>query len=133
VAAIPARRCRVDVGGCDEPAPVIGRAQQRSEARTGVEARPAEPVDRSGPCDKRRRLAVADQRVVFNPSRCLPLDLEPDLTPPCFAHASSRLRPTMWSSKRRSIAAPEGGRGKGLGVRGKGLGKGQPAKNEAGA
>ena len=44
-----------------------GVAEQRGEARARVEAREAEPVDRAAALDERRRLQVADQRVVLDP------------------------------------------------------------------
>ena len=48
------------------PAAMFAAAEQRGEAGGGVEARPAEPVDRSVAPDQRRGLAVADERVVFD-------------------------------------------------------------------
>ena len=46
---------------------MLGRAEKRGEARTRVEAGEAEPVDRAAALDERRRLQVADQRVVLDP------------------------------------------------------------------
>ncbi len=51
--------------GCDQPASVLGAAQEGREAGAGIEAGPAEPVDRAVGPDQGRRLAVADQRVPF--------------------------------------------------------------------
>ena len=50
----------------NQPAAVVGRAEQGGEAGAGVEARPAEPVDRTVEGDERGRVAVADQRIVFD-------------------------------------------------------------------
>ena len=52
-----------------QPAAMIRRAQQRGETRRRVEARQAKPVDGPVAGNQRRRLAVADQGVVFNPRR----------------------------------------------------------------
>ena len=49
-----------------EPAAVIGRAEERGETGAGVEAREAEPVDGPVAADERRRLAIADERVVLD-------------------------------------------------------------------
>ena len=53
----------------EQPAPVRLVAEQRGEAGGRVEARQAEPVDRAVVADERRRLGVADQRVVLDPQR----------------------------------------------------------------
>ena len=67
VVAVPARR-PVNAGRRrEQPAAVIGVAEQRREARTRVEAREAAPVDRPVAADERRRLQVADERVVLDP------------------------------------------------------------------
>src|SRR5688500_5554252 len=61
-----APRPRLGIGRRDAPAAVLGRAQERREAGRGIEARPAQPVDRAIARDERGGLAVADQRVVFD-------------------------------------------------------------------
>ena len=48
-------------------AAVLRRAEQRRETGIGIEARPAQPVDRAVAADQRRGLAVADQAIIFNP------------------------------------------------------------------
>jgi hypothetical protein len=52
--------------GCHAPVSVPLVAEQRGEARGRIEARQAEPVDRSVPADQRRRLHVADQAIVLD-------------------------------------------------------------------
>ena len=49
-----------------EPPPVLCHTKQAGEAGVGVEAWPAQPVDRAVPAYKGRRLAIADQGVVFD-------------------------------------------------------------------
>ena len=66
VLEVAARR-RAAGRGCEQPAAVVLVAEQRGEAGTGVEAGEAEPVDRAAAVDERRRLEVADQRVVLDP------------------------------------------------------------------
>src|SRR5688572_23769999 len=53
----------------NQPAAMLGRAEQRREAGARIEARQTEPIDRAIARDERRALAVADQRVVFNVRR----------------------------------------------------------------
>src|SRR5581483_8206444 len=67
VVQIAARR-RTAGFGSDEPAAVLLRAEERCEARTGVEPRKAEPVDGPAAFDERRGLQVADQGVVLDAS-----------------------------------------------------------------
>ncbi len=55
--------------GCDEPAAVLGLAEQRGEARGRVEAGETEPVDGAIPPHEGGRLAVAEQRVVLDLQR----------------------------------------------------------------
>ncbi len=50
----------------DLPIAVVPGSEQRGEARTRREGRPAQPVDRPIPRDQRCRLAVADQAVVLD-------------------------------------------------------------------
>jgi len=66
VVAIAPRDPRLRVDGRDLPASVLGRAEQRGEAGAAVEARPAQPVDRAVAADQRRRLAVANERVILD-------------------------------------------------------------------
>src|SRR5215472_7784653 len=65
--APPDPRLRVD--GRDLPASVLGRAEQRGEARAAVETRPTQPVDRAVAADQRRRFAVANERVILDRGR----------------------------------------------------------------
>ena len=53
----------------NEPAAIIGGPEQRGKARGRIEAGPAQPIDRAVAADQSRRLAVADQRIVFD-SQC---------------------------------------------------------------
>ena len=48
------------------PVAVVLGAEQRGEAGRRVEVREAQPVDRAVPADQRRRLQVAEQRVVLD-------------------------------------------------------------------
>ena len=45
---------------------MLGTAEQRREARAGVDPRDAPPVDRARVVDERHRLRVADDRVVLD-------------------------------------------------------------------
>ena len=65
VAAIAAADAGVRAGGFNQPASVLGRAEQRGEARGGIEARPTEPINRTGARHQRGRFAVSNQRVIF--------------------------------------------------------------------
>ena len=56
----------VAAGRRDPPVPVPVLPQQPGEAGLGVEPGQAEPVDRSVPAHQRRRVQVADQRVVLD-------------------------------------------------------------------
>src|SRR5512138_3489441 len=49
------------------PPAVLGRAEERGEARGRVETRQAQPVDRAVAPHQRSALAVADQRIVLDP------------------------------------------------------------------
>ena len=71
VVAVAARRAADLVPGREQPAAVIGRAEQRREARARVEAREAAPVDRPVAADERGGLQVADEGVVLDPHRPL--------------------------------------------------------------
>ena len=51
----------------DDPAAMVGVTEDGGEARAGVEARKARPVDRAVTADECRRLQVADQAVVLDP------------------------------------------------------------------
>src|SRR5262249_31394370 len=50
----------------DLPMTVLACAKQGGKTRIGIEARPAQPVDRAIARDQRRRLAIANQAVVFD-------------------------------------------------------------------
>ena len=54
---------------CNEPAAVIGRAQERGETGARVESRQAQPVDRAVLAYEGGRMAVTDQGVVFDAER----------------------------------------------------------------
>ena len=64
--AIPAPCLPHGVARGDEPAAMLGRSEQCSEARARVEPREAEPVDRPVAADQRGRLRVSDEGVVFD-------------------------------------------------------------------
>ena len=64
--AIATRDLRLRMGRRDRPAAVVLVAEQAGEHRGGIEARPAQPVDRAVAPDERRGLTVADHRVVFD-------------------------------------------------------------------
>jgi hypothetical protein len=55
--------------GCKKPPAVIGVSQQRGKASSRIEAGPAQPIDRAVAADQSRRLAVADERIVFDSKR----------------------------------------------------------------
>ena len=50
----------------DQPAAILGGAQERREASSGVEPRNAKPIDRAIAADQRSRFAIADQRIIFD-------------------------------------------------------------------
>ena len=52
-----------------QPAAVVGRPEERGEERVRVEAREAEPVDRSVLADEREAAEVSDDGVVFDAGR----------------------------------------------------------------
>ncbi len=51
---------------CDEPASVLGFAEQGGEGRARVDPRSAPPVDRATSLDQRHRVGVPDDRVVLD-------------------------------------------------------------------
>jgi hypothetical protein len=53
----------------NEPTPILSFTEQGGKARSRIETRPAQPIDRAVAADKSRRLAVAYQRVVFDAQR----------------------------------------------------------------
>src|SRR4029077_9296468 len=53
----------------EEPAAVALVAEERGEARTGVEVGETQPVDSAFAADQRHRLQVADHAVVLDPHR----------------------------------------------------------------
>ncbi len=69
ILAVGTRRLGVPVDGPEQPAAVLGRAEQRGKASPAVESGPTEPVDRPVLGDERRRLAVADQGIIFDLGR----------------------------------------------------------------
>jgi len=52
---------------CDQPAAVLGLAQQRGEASFRIETGPAQPIDGAIAPDEGAGVAVADQGVIFDP------------------------------------------------------------------
>jgi hypothetical protein len=60
----------LDVGrGRELPVTVTPFAEQRREARIGIESRDVHPLDRAVVGDERRRPRIADQRVVLDAQR----------------------------------------------------------------
>src|SRR6185437_15875963 len=53
----------------EQPPAMVGGAEERCKASGGIEARSAQPVDRSIAPDQGGRAVVADHRVVFDPHR----------------------------------------------------------------
>src|SRR5581483_4695628 len=51
----------------EQPAAVLPPAEDRAETGARVEAGERQPVDRAGAADERRRLQVAEERVVLDP------------------------------------------------------------------
>src|SRR5262245_12476822 len=52
--------------GSYDPATMLGRSEQRTEAGAGIETRPAQPIDRSVLADQGSRLAIADDAIVLD-------------------------------------------------------------------
>src|SRR5215207_11559766 len=69
VAAVPAPRRADWAGRCDQPPTVFLGAKQSSEDGPRVEPRYTQPVDRPIAANQRRRLRIADNRVVLNRQR----------------------------------------------------------------
>src|SRR5713226_2540689 len=69
VVPIATRRARGLIERLDLPMAVARLAEQRSEARAAIEARPAQPIDGAAVGDEGGGLAIADERVVLDP-RC---------------------------------------------------------------
>ena len=55
--------------GGDPPRPVVLVTQELGKARTGIESRQAEPVDRSVPSDQGDGVQIADDSVVLDGKR----------------------------------------------------------------
>src|SRR5215467_2506183 len=53
----------------NEPPAVIGFPEQGGKTRSRIETGPAQPIDRAVTADQSCRLAVADQRIVFDSQR----------------------------------------------------------------
>ena len=57
------------IDGRQKPSTVALVAEQRREARIGIESRPAKPVDRPVAADQGGRFAIAHECIVFDPQR----------------------------------------------------------------
>src|SRR5205814_2850973 len=66
VAAITAARRFDFIRGQETPAAIFFVAEQRREARTRIEARETEPIDRTVATDKRPGLRVTQECVIFD-------------------------------------------------------------------
>src|SRR5208337_4939106 len=53
----------------DEPSAILGRPEQRGEARRRIEPGPAQPVDRAVGAGQSHRFAIANEGVIFNSQR----------------------------------------------------------------
>jgi len=60
-------------GGCEKPSSVVRGAEQRGEARRGIEMWQARPVHGTVAPDQRRRLKITDESVVFDAHAETPL------------------------------------------------------------
>src|SRR6185436_6680760 len=69
VPAITPCYSRFRVARLDLPVTVIMLSEQRREASVGIKAGPAQPVEGTMARDKRRPIAVTDQRIVFDERR----------------------------------------------------------------
>ena len=58
------------IGRRNQPTAVLGLAEKRCKTGCRIEPRQTEPVDGSVAPDQRRRSAVADQRIIFDPLVC---------------------------------------------------------------
>jgi len=59
--------CESRLARSKQPTAVLGCPKQSGEACSRIEAWPAQPIDGAVAADQSRRLAVANQRIVFNP------------------------------------------------------------------
>jgi hypothetical protein len=73
IAAIATADHRIGIARGDAPMSVVRTTEQGCEDRTGIETRPAQPIDRAGTAHQRRGLAVADQSVIFDELRHDPM------------------------------------------------------------
>ena len=81
VVAVAAADARGRLGRGDQPAAVLGPAEQGREAGARVEPGPAQPVDGAVAANQGRRLAVPDQRVVLDAQRHGDAPFYPTQTP----------------------------------------------------
>ncbi len=63
--AVSALRCGA-TGGRHTPMPVLRGPEQRREHRSGIETRPAQPVNRAIARDESRAFAVANKSIVLD-------------------------------------------------------------------
>ena len=66
VRAVMPRNPHVFRDRCDPPQSIVRSPQKRRETRTGIETRPAEPIDRAVPAHERGRLAITDERIILD-------------------------------------------------------------------
>jgi hypothetical protein len=66
VGAVTAMHAHILVARRDLPASMFARSQERGEAGVGVEARPAQPIDRTVAPDQRGRFTIADESIIFD-------------------------------------------------------------------
>ena len=70
VVAVPARDLHPGIrAGAISQRPLLGRPQQRRKAGVGIEARPAQPVDRSITGDQACGFAIADECIILDAGR----------------------------------------------------------------
>src|SRR5262249_46530443 len=74
----------------NEPAPVVSVPKQRGKTRGRIKPRPAQPIDRAVAADQSCRLAIADQRVVFDSKRHCFRPPSPHLLAPVGSEIESR-------------------------------------------
>ena len=69
IVAVAAGDARIWIGGSDPPAAVLRRAEQGCETGRRVETGPAQPVNGAVAANQSRRLAIANDGIVFDTQR----------------------------------------------------------------
>ncbi len=108
MAAIRAPHFSARIGGCDRPSPVVRGAEEIGETGGRIEARPAKPIDGQVAPDEGGRLAIPDDRIVFDVQGHAPAS-GVKIRAKTYLNTSTLIlgEPTKWASRRMRRAASE--------------------------